>query len=115
MRRGEVWLVQFNPTIGHEQAGQRPALILSVDQFNASAADLVVVLPITSNPRKLPTRVRMSPPEGGLKTVSYVICEQPRAIAEARLSTRWGIVKPDTMVAVSDIVSLLLGLTPPHP
>jgi mRNA interferase MazF len=110
MRRGEVWIVQFDPTVGHEQAGLRPALILTVDEFNGSAANLVVVVPITSKPRKLPTRVPVSPPEGGLELVSYVICEQPRAISKARLSSRLGTVKPVTMNAVADIVATLLGL-----
>jgi mRNA interferase MazF len=44
-RRGEVWLVGLDPTKGHEQAGVRPALILSVDAFNSSAAGRVSVAP----------------------------------------------------------------------
>jgi len=40
--RGEIWLVDLNPTRGHEQAGKRPALVVSVDLFNFGPAELVV-------------------------------------------------------------------------
>jgi mRNA interferase MazF len=46
--RGEIWLADLNPSRGHEQAGKRPCLIISVNMFNQGAAGLVVVLPITS-------------------------------------------------------------------
>jgi len=75
-RRGEVWLVDSNPIAGHEQGGRRPALVLSVDAFNASRADLVTVLPITSRARALRSRVAVQPPEGGLSSPSYIIAEQ---------------------------------------
>jgi mRNA interferase MazF len=108
-RRGEVWLVNFDPIQGHEQAGVRPALVLSVDAFNA-AAGLVTVLPITSKPRALRTRVEVSPPEAGLKKVSYVIGEQVRTISTARLAKRMGLASEATMEAATAIVKMLLGM-----
>jgi mRNA interferase MazF len=108
-RRGEVWLVNFDPTLGHEQAGVRPALILSVDTFNASAR-IATVLPITSKLHSLRTRVEVKPPEGGLTLTSYVICEQPRTISDIRFKKALGVVSPATMGHVSDIVRMLLGL-----
>ena len=59
MKRGEVWLVQFDPVVGHEQGGPRPALIASSDAWNGPPGNLVTVLPITSKPRKLPSRIRV--------------------------------------------------------
>jgi len=44
--RGDVWLIDLNPTRGHEQAGVRPALVLSEDTFNHGPAGLSVLLPI---------------------------------------------------------------------
>lgn len=113
MKRGEIWTVQLNPTIGREQAGIRPALILSVDEFNASRAELVVVLPITSKPRVLPSRVRVMPPEGGLARESWIICEQPRTVSTSRLRKRLGVLRPSTLGSVDVIVCLLLGFPPP--
>jgi mRNA interferase MazF len=52
--RGEIWLVNLNPTLGPEQAGIRPAMIISVDTFNQGPADLVVVLPLTTIDKRVP-------------------------------------------------------------
>lgn len=49
--RGDIWLADLNPVRGHEQAGRRPVLVVSVDLFNQGRADLVVVLPVTSTIR----------------------------------------------------------------
>lgn len=110
MKRGELWFVNFDPIVGHEQAGQRPALILSADAFNASPADLVTVLPVTSRQRPLPSRVALVPPEGGVRLPSWVICEQVRTVSKARLKSRLGSLTPATMTKVSDIVRMLLAL-----
>jgi mRNA interferase MazF len=111
VRRGEVWSVRFDPTVGHEQAGRRPALVLSVDAFNAGASDLVTVLPITKKARPdIPSRVEVRPPDGGLKVRSYVIGEQVRTVSASRLVRRHGVVARVTMERVADVVRMLLGL-----
>ena len=108
--RGEIWLVNLNPTAGREQAGTRPALIVSVDIFNHGAAELVVVIPITSKAKGIPLHVEMTPPEGGLSVTSYAKCEDVRSISTARLLKRFGKVTPRTMDAVDDRLRILLGL-----
>jgi mRNA interferase MazF len=105
-----VWLADFDPVVGREQAGRRPALVLSADAFNAGPAGLVTVLPITSVRRSFPSRVEIPPPEGGLTRMSYVIGEQTRTISTRRLVKALGIVSPATMAQVSDIVRIMLGL-----
>jgi mRNA interferase MazF len=110
MKRGEIWLAQFDPVVGHEQGPLRPALIVSADWVNASPADLVTVLPITSKARKLPTRVVINPPEGGLRTQSWVICEQVRTVSKQRLGSRLGAAALQTMRAVTDNLRLFLEL-----
>jgi len=52
INRGDIWLINLDPTIGHEQSGIRPALIISDDLLNQSLAELVIVLPITSKKTK---------------------------------------------------------------
>jgi mRNA interferase MazF len=108
--RGEVWLADLDPTRGHEQAGRRPVLVISHDIFNRGPAELVIVLPMTSHLRNVPSHIRVSPPEGGLKTASAILCEGIRSVARQRLVTRWGAVRRRTMVAVEDIVRILLRL-----
>jgi hypothetical protein len=63
-RRGEVWPVDLNPPRGHEQAGRRPALVVPADAFNRSRAGLVMVVPLTTRARGIPTHVEVRPPEG---------------------------------------------------
>lgn len=108
--RGEIWLVDLNPTRGHEQAGKRPALVISVDLFNAGPAGLVVVLPITTKDKKIPLHVRINPPEGGVRETSFIKCEDIRSVSTERLLARLGEVSRDTISEVEDKVKILLGL-----
>ena len=108
--RGEIWLADLKPVRGHEQAGRRPVLVVSVNQFNQSRADLVVIVPLTSTLRTLPLHVVVQPPEGGLTNRSALLCEAVRSITKDRLLARWGSVAPATMTEVEDRLRMLLGL-----
>lgn len=66
LKRGDVWYAQFDPVRSREQAGHRPALIVSTDRFNGGPRDLVVVLPISSRDRQIRWHVPLIPPDGGL-------------------------------------------------
>ena len=109
-RRGEVWLADLNPTRGHEQAGQRPVVIVSDDTFNRGPAGLVIVLPMTSTIRNIPSHVVVSPPEGGLRNPSAIMCEAVRSISVERLVKRWGRLRPATLAHVEDCARILLHL-----
>ena len=50
--RGEIWFVDLNPVVGHEQAKIRPCLIISHDTFNHGPANLHIILPLTSKNMK---------------------------------------------------------------
>lgn len=108
--RGEIWLVDLNPTRGHEQAGNRPGLIVSVDLFNHGPADLAVLAPLTTREKGIPFHVEVHPPEGGLKKKSFIKCEDVRSVAKERLSQRLGTVSPETLVEVEDRLRILLDL-----
>jgi mRNA interferase MazF len=108
--RGEVWLADLHPTRGREQAGRRPVLVVSEDVFNAGPADLVIVLPITSTLRPIPSHVRLQSPEGGLKTESAVLCEAIRSISKDRLLSRWGTIGAERMKRIEDVLRILLRL-----
>ena len=106
--QGEVWLVDLDPVRGHEQAGRRPALVLSVDKFNQGPAGLAIVVPITGTDRQQPLHVAIEPPEGGMRKRSFAKPEDIRSVASARLVTRWGRVAPDTLRSVVERVRLLI-------
>lgn len=108
--RGEVWLTDLNPTRGHEQAGRRPVLVVSDDLFNRGPAGLVIVLPMTSTLRGVPSHVPIDPPEGGLERRSAALCEAVRSVSVERLVVRWGAVERQTMAEVEDRLRILLRL-----
>lgn len=108
--RGEIWLVSFDPTLGREQAGTRPALVLSIDKYNLGASELVIVLPLTSKDKRQPAYVAVHPPEAGLSMTSYVKCDDVRSVSKVRLKKLFGRVSPTTMVEVERRMRILLGL-----
>ncbi len=109
-RRGEVWLADLGATRGHEQAGQRPVLVLSVDTFNSGPADLVIVLPLTSTVRSIPAHIPVTPPEGGLRKPSAILCDAVRSVTKNCMLSRWGTVSATTLTATEQAVRRLLGL-----
>lgn len=108
--RGEIWLINLPPAVGHEQKGKRPALVVSVDQFNHGPAGLVVILPITGKYKGIPFHVELKPPEGGLRKRSFIKCEDIRSVSKERLSERWGVVSDSTLTDVQDRLRILLDL-----
>jgi mRNA interferase MazF len=106
-----VWLADLGPTRGRAQSGERPVLIVSTDPINRSPADLVVAVPFTTRRRDIPTHVEVRPPDGGLRAVSFAMCEQVRSIAVDRLGPQpYGRVPAAVLSSVEDRLRLLLGL-----
>jgi mRNA interferase MazF len=108
--RGDVWIVGFDPTLGREQTGTRPALVLSVDKFNHGPAGMVVVLPITSKNKLQPLHVPVMPPEGGLTLPSFIKCEDIRSVSKQRLNQFCGTVSTHTLSEVEARLRILLNL-----
>lgn len=104
---GDVWHVDFDPTQGREQAGCRPALVISPNRFNSGPAEMVIVVPFTRTDRGIPLHVKVDPPEGGLREGSFAMCEMIRSVSRSRLIEHWGRLKADTMHAVTVRVRLL--------
>lgn len=108
--RGDVGLMDFNPVVGHEQQGIRPALIISANALNQSKADRLIVMPITNNNKGIPSHVPVQAPEGGLRQDSFVIPEGIRSISALRLREYWGCVAPATLSQVELQLRRLLVL-----
>jgi mRNA interferase MazF len=87
IRRGDVFVADLNPVVGHEQGGRRPALVLSPGVYNAWPIDMVIVAPITSVNRRLRHHVPIGT-EAGLRGAGFVMPEYVRAIAQRRLGDR---------------------------
>ena len=106
-----MWSADLSPTVGREQTGDRPVLVISTDAFNHGPATLIFVLPLTRTNRSVPLHVLLEPPEGGLKTTSYILCDALRSVSKERLRGQaWGRVSPQTLSLVEDKLRILLEL-----
>ena len=88
-RRGEGWLVNWNPARGSEQAVKRPALVIQNDIGNEKAPTIIVAA-ISSSVKLYPMNVKLDPPEGGLKRSSIVKTGQILTVSKERLEKRVG-------------------------
>lgn len=101
--RGFVYLVQLDPTFGHEIRKNRPALVVSNNHMNELAAT-VIVMPITTGRFGYYHWVPVVPPEGGVAKPSSIVTEQMRAVDKRRLGRRLGRLRPATMVTVEQAI-----------
>lgn len=76
VKQGDIIKVNFNPQTGHEQAGYRPAVVISNDIFNQKSS-LTLVCPITSTASHFPLHV---PLDHRTQTAGVVMCEQIKAL-----------------------------------
>ncbi|MFW6599144.1 type II toxin-antitoxin system PemK/MazF family toxin [Propionibacteriaceae bacterium Y2011] len=115
MLRGEIRLVDLNPVRGSEANQRRPAVIISNDRANATAARLgrgvVTVVPVTSNVQRVfPFQVLLPADATGLRRDSKAQAEQVRSIAVERIGPVLGWLAADLMVDLDDALRLHLQL-----
>ncbi|HEX5043960.1 MAG TPA: type II toxin-antitoxin system PemK/MazF family toxin [Candidatus Polarisedimenticolaceae bacterium] len=113
-RRGQVWLVNFDPTVGHEIKKTRPALVIQNDVANKHSP-ITIVAAITSGfvGKSYPTEVGLPKGEGGLTTDSVALLNQIRSIDKLRLVKRLGTVMATSMEKVEQALALSLGIIKP--
>jgi len=107
--RGEVWLVNWNPARGIEQAGKRPALVIQNDIGNEKASTIIVAA-ISSSVKIYPMNVELDPPQGGLKRSSIVKTSQLLTVSKERLEKRFGQISAEKMQEVNHAIKLSLDL-----
>ncbi len=115
MRRGEIRLVELDPTRGAEANKRRPAVIVSNDGANTTAERLgrgvVTVVPVTSNvARVYPFQVILDAATTGLDRDSKAQAEQVRSVAVERIGPRVGLLTGDLVGALDDALRLHLAL-----
>jgi mRNA-degrading endonuclease toxin of MazEF toxin-antitoxin module len=105
--RGALVWVDFTPQSGREQAGHRPALVISPRIYHERST-LAVVCPITSNTRPWPWKVVLP---DGLAVSGAVIVDQVRAIDRAARSLRLaGLAPPAVVAEVQAKLAALFGI-----
>ncbi|MCK5784317.1 MAG: type II toxin-antitoxin system PemK/MazF family toxin [Desulfobacterales bacterium] len=94
--RGDIIWADLNPTIGHEQAGKRPVLVLSHEVFNERSGTVIVVA-ITSQPQKAGFPLTLELQESNLPKRSWVKISQIRTLSVKRLRKKISVAKPEEM------------------
>lgn len=111
IHRGDVFYADLTPTVGSEQSGIRPVVILQNEAGNIHSP-LVIAAPLTRSAGKkpLPTHVRLGASAPGLQPGSIILLEQIRAIDKQRLLEYAGSVGPERMQAIDQALRISLGL-----
>ena len=102
VKQGDIIKVSFEPDSGHEQAGFRPALVISNNEFN-KRTKLAIVCPITKTDNKFPLHV---PLDGRTTTTGVILCEHMRTLdLQSRKNKYVESVPEDILKLVTDIVT----------
>ncbi len=108
--RGEIWQVDLNPTVGRETNKVRHALVLSVNALNHGPAELVIVAPVSTVDKRIPTHVRIPAGEGGQTEIGFIKCEEVKSVSTARFLRKRGTAHPATVERAVGIIKVLLGI-----
>jgi len=108
-RRGEVWMIDFSPARGSEQAGLRPAVVIQNDVGNQYAATTIVAA-ITATIKPYPVTVVVDKGEGGLPRRSMVNLAQILTLDKSRLQRRLGTLSADRMRMIEEAIRVSLDL-----
>jgi len=106
--RGEIYWADLNPTRGHEQAGERPILVISHDIFNERSGT-VIALPITSQPQRAGLPLAMKIESVKLPKPSWLKISQIRTLSTERLGKRLARISPEELEQVIEALFELVA------
>ena len=110
VRTGDIWLAHLDPTVGHEQGGRRPVVVVSSDGLHSLPINMIAVVPLTGVDRGLVTQPRISSEASGLRRASFARPEDMRAIDGARLERRLGTVSATELAEIRKVLRYFLDL-----
>ncbi|MDR7121354.1 endoribonuclease MazF [Rheinheimera soli] len=104
---GDIVIIDFDPQAGHEQAGKRPALVLSPKQFN-KITGFVWLCPITSQVKGYPFEVAVA---GSQKTKGVILTDQLKSLdAQARRLQKVDQVNADCLANAKVLIATILSI-----
>ena len=111
MKRGTVILVSLDPTVGHEQSGARPCVVVTDPAVTEDQRfPMLAVVPLTGTPGEGALYPGLRPGASGLVKPSWALIDQLRTIDKRRVLRVFGVISPEELAAVDDGLQLLLGL-----
>jgi mRNA interferase MazF len=109
--RGTVVLLDLGPTIGHEQRGVRPCVVVSDPEIISDQRfPLLCIVPVSGTPGEGALYPALAPGGSGLTKRSYVLIDHLRSVDKRRVRRAFGRLAPDELSAVEDGLALFLGL-----
>jgi mRNA interferase MazF len=109
--RGTVVLVELDPTVGREQRGVRPCIVVSDPAVNVDQRfPLTAVVPITGTRGEGALYPELTPGKSGLTKTSYALIDHLRSIDKRRIRRTFGRLTEDELTAVDQGIELFLGL-----
>lgn len=112
MLRGEIWLVNLEPTVDSEIRKTRPCVIVNDDAIGV--LPLKVIIPITDWKESFnirPWMVRLDPDsENGLVKISAADTFQIRSVAESRLTRKIGLINENNLVSIEQALAIVLKI-----
>lgn len=110
VKRGNIFYADLSPTIGSEQGGIRPVLIIQNDIGNYYSPTVIVTVLTSKVKKHLPTHINIPSGEGNLTMDSIALLEQIRTIDKDRLKTYLGMASDEVMEKIDKAMLVSLGL-----
>ena len=108
--RGDIVWADLDPTLGHEQAGKRPVLVLSEDIFNDRSGTVIAVVLTSQQPSaSFPLTFELSDPS--LPKKSWVKISQIRTLSTQRLGKKIGVASDDELETIIEGLNEIIGGT----
>lgn len=101
---GHVWWARPSPVVGREQAGRRPVVVVSGEEYQATVTTFALVVPVTTTDRGWLNHVRVHGPHR-LDRPSWAMTEQVRTVSRERLVDAAGAVDDATLAAIRSWVA----------
>ncbi len=111
VKRGDIWIVNLDPTIGHEIQKKRPAIVIQ-NNIGNKMSPITIIAPITSQhiEKIYPIEVFLAKNKSGLEKDSKALLNQIRAVDKKRLIQRIGEIDEETIEKLNDAIKISLGL-----
>ena len=111
IERGTVVLLELDPTVGHEQRGVRPCIVVSDPAVIADQRfPLVAIVPVTGTPGEGALYPMLQPGRSGLARTSYALMDHLRSVDKRRIRRAFGVVSTSELDALDEGLMLSLGL-----
>ena len=99
----DVYLINLDPTIGHEIKKKRPCLIISPDEMNDNL-QTVIVAPMTTKSHDYPSRIKVD----FQNKTGWIVLDEMRTIGKSRLTRKLGEVDKKTVQKVKSVIKEML-------